>query len=75
MQDAGGLIDTATVTINLAPDNPYQSVLAQFLVGRPSHFLSVSGIVRALSELWPLLAVTYVVCALSERKLPATAIT
>jgi VanZ family protein len=48
----------AIAAINIAPDNPYQTIPAQLLVG-PSHFLSFSGIVRALSELWPFLAVVY----------------
>lgn len=48
----------AIVAINVAPDNPYQTVPAQFLAG-PTHFLSFSAIVRALSELWPFLAVAY----------------
>ena len=60
-------IIAATAAINMAPGNPYQSVPPQFISGGPSHYLSVSGIVRALSELWPLLAVTYLVCALFER--------
>ena len=58
-------IVAATVAINLAPDNPYQSVPPQFFARGPSHFLSISGIVRALSELWPLLAVSYLAYALA----------
>jgi VanZ family protein len=57
----------ATVAINLAPDNPYQSVPVKLLAGGQSHFLSFTGIMRALSELWPLLALTYLVCALALR--------
>lgn len=65
----------ATAAINLAPDNPYHSVPPQFIAGGPSHFLSISGIVRALSELWPLLAVSYLayalgVCRPSARQTP-----
>jgi hypothetical protein len=48
----------AIAAINVAPLNPYQTVPPQLLVG-PTHFLSFSGIVRALSELWPFLAVAY----------------
>lgn len=48
----------AIFAINVAPDNPYQRVPAQLLAG-PTHFLSFSAIVRALSELWPFLAVAY----------------
>ncbi len=58
----------ATATINLAPDNPYQNVLPQLIARGPSHFLSFSGIIRALSELWPLLAVAYLVGAMGERR-------
>ena len=59
---------SATAAINLAPDNPYQSVPPQFIAGGPSHYLSFSGFARALSELWPLLAVAYLFCALFERR-------
>jgi len=48
----------AIAAINIAPDNPYQTIPALLLVG-PTHFLSFSGIVRALSELWPFLALIY----------------
>lgn len=57
----------ATVAINLAPDNPYQSVPPQLVARGPSYFLSFSGVVRALSELWPLLAVGYLAWALAAR--------
>lgn len=55
----------AVAAINLAPDNPYQAVPPQLLAGSPSHFLSFSGIIRALSELWPFLTVTYLLVAAS----------
>jgi VanZ family protein len=58
-------IVAATAAINLAPDNPYQNVPARLIAGGASHYLSFSGIVRALSELWPLLAVGYLVFALT----------
>lgn len=68
-------IVAATAAINLAPDNPYQSLPPQFLARGAVHFLSFSGIVRALSELWPLLAVSYLlyalgVCRTSVRQTP-----
>jgi VanZ family protein len=50
----------ATAVINVAPENPYQNLPPQLLATGLSHFLSFSGIVRALSELWPFLAVVYV---------------
>jgi VanZ family protein len=61
-------IMVATAAINLTPDNPYQNVPPQLLAGGPSHYLSFSGIARAVSELWPLLAVGYLLWALFERK-------
>jgi len=54
---------TATVAINLAPDNPYLSVPPRLLARGASHFLNFSGVVRALSELWPFLAIGYLACA------------
>ena len=61
-------IAAATVAINFAPDNPYQSVPPRLLARGASHFLSFSGIVRALSELWPLLAISFLVFALTAHK-------
>ena len=58
----------AIIAINIAPDNPYQTVPPQLLIG-PTHFLSVSEIVRALSELWPFLAVVYALAAAFESPL------
>lgn len=52
----------ALAAINLAPDNPYFSLPARLTGGKSSHFLSFSGILRALSELWPLIALGYL-CA------------
>jgi len=57
----------ATTAINLAPDNPYHSVPPRLLARGASHFLSFSGIARALSELWPLLALAYLACGLGLR--------
>ena len=57
---------SAIVAINVAPGNPYQTVPPQLLAG-PSHFLSFSGIVRALSELWPFLAVAYTAAVACDR--------
>lgn len=49
----------ALAAINLAPDNPYFSLPLRLTGGRTSHFLSFTSILRALSELWPLLAMSY----------------
>jgi hypothetical protein len=64
---AAACIAVATAAINLAPDNPYQSVPPRLLARGASHFLSFSGIVRALSELWPLLAIGYLGYAFGSR--------
>ena len=53
----------AIAAINVAPDNPYQTVPPQLLAQGPTHFLSFSGIVRALSELWPFAALVYALFA------------
>lgn len=63
---AAACICVATIAINIAPVNPYLSPPPRLLAGGASHFLSFSGIARALSELWPLLAVTYLVYAFGE---------
>jgi VanZ family protein len=55
----------AVAAINLAPDNPYQSIPLQLLAGNLSHFMSFSSIIRALSELWPFLAVGYLLVVAS----------
>jgi hypothetical protein len=49
----------AVVAINIGPENPYQTLPPQLLTAGPTHFLSFSGIIRALSELWPFLALIY----------------
>jgi VanZ family protein len=60
-------IAAATASINLAPDNPYHSIPPRLLAKGASHFLSFSGIVRAISELWPLIAIGFLLYALSSR--------
>lgn len=57
----------AIAAINVAPENPYQTVPPQLLAG-PTHFLSFSAIVRALSELWPFLALAYTAAAAREQR-------
>jgi hypothetical protein len=61
-------IVAATAVINLAPENPYQNVPPRLLARGASHFLSFSGIVRALSELWPALAISFLFYELVRRK-------
>jgi VanZ family protein len=64
---AGLSFATAIAVINVAPENPYQAVLPQMLAGGATHFLSFSAIVRALSELWPFLALLYTVVVAREK--------
>lgn len=56
----------AIAATNLAPDNPYQSLPPQLVAGGASHILSFSAIARALSELWPLAALVYLVSLLAR---------
>jgi VanZ family protein len=60
-------ITAAVVAINIAPENPYQSVPARLLAGGQSHFLSFASIMRALSELWPFLALGFLGWAVTMR--------
>jgi VanZ family protein len=53
----------ALVAINLAPENPYQTIPSALVPGGATHLLRFSNIVRALSELWPLLAIGHLAAA------------
>jgi VanZ family protein len=57
----------ATAVINFAPENPYQAVPSRLLARNASHFLSFAGIIRALSELWPALATSFLLYAFLSR--------
>jgi VanZ family protein len=59
------------VIVNVAPENPYQSVPNFMLSPQPTHLANFSQIVRALSQLWPLLAALCIV-ALARREPAAT---
>jgi len=63
-------IVAATAAINLAPENPYLSVPPRLLARGTSLFLSFSGIIRALAELWPLLALSFLAYAFTRRSDP-----
>jgi peptidoglycan/LPS O-acetylase OafA/YrhL len=56
--------------VNLAPDNPYLNVPPRLLAGGASHLLSASAIARALSELWPFLALGCLAAAAARREPP-----
>lgn len=55
----------AVVAINFAPENPYHTVPPKLTPGAATHLLRFSNIVRALSELWPFLAVAFLIAAAS----------
>ena len=63
---AAACLLAAAVAINIAPENPYQTIPSRLLSRGAGHFLSFSGIVRAISELWPLLATGFLLYALSS---------
>ncbi len=61
-------IMTGVVVVNVAPENPYQSVPAFMLRAQPTHLLNFSHIMHTLSQLWPLVAVAFLlVLARAER--------
>ena len=45
--------------VNATPENPYQSLPAFMLSPQPAHLTNFSHIVRALSQIWPLAAVIW----------------
>jgi VanZ family protein len=51
----------AVAIINIAPENPYQTVPPRLVPGSTTYLLRLSNIVRALSELWPLLAAAWLI--------------
>ena len=61
----------AIAAINVGPDNPYQTLPPQLLAPGPTHFLSFSSMVRALSELWPFIALVYTLAAAGEPTEPS----
>lgn len=56
-------LGAALTVINFAPDNPYQTIPPGLASGGTTHLLRFSNIVRALSELWPFIAITYLIAA------------
>ena len=56
----------ALAAINLAPDNPYFNMPPPLASGRVTQLLGLSAILRALSELWPLLALVYLLALLRQ---------
>ena len=59
---AGGML-----LVNITPENPYQSAPLFMLGAQTTHLVNFSHIVRAASQLWPLLALA-VLAALAARR-------
>lgn len=62
-------LSLAVMVINFAPENPYHTVPPKLTPGATTHLLRFSNIVRALSELWPFLAVAFLIAAASTAHL------
>lgn len=60
----------AVALLNGIPENPYRPAPTHLLLGRSSHILSFASMTRALSDLWPFLAM---LCALLSLPLRDTA--
>ena len=66
----------AVAAVNLAPENPYHTIPPKLITPGTTQLLRFSNIVRALSELWPFLAVGYLFTAAlarEQRRPPAPA--
>ncbi len=62
---AGIALMTATVLVNIAPENPY--LTASLSVWRQGHFLNFNGLTRLVSWVWPFAARGYLMLLASER--------
>ena len=58
----------AVAAVNLAPENPYHTIPPKLITPAATQLLRFSNIVRALSELWPFLAVGYLFTAALARE-------
>jgi VanZ family protein len=56
----------ATVLVNLAPDNPYLADIWQ--TWNPGQFLNFHGLTKLTSQLWPFLALPWLMMLRNERK-------
>lgn len=54
---ASACVVAGTLAVNLAPENPYQTLPAFMLGPQPTHLFNFANIMRTLSQLWPMLAV------------------
>jgi VanZ family protein len=56
--------------VNLTPENPYRTVPQHMLPGRVGHLLSFTNMIRALSDIWPFLALLFLLISLPARHRP-----
>lgn len=57
----------AVALVNSIPENPYRPALSYLLSGQISHFLSFASMTHALSDIWPLLAMLFLLFSLPVR--------
>lgn len=62
---AGLALMTATVLVNIAPENPY--LAASLSVWRQGHFLNFNGLTRLVSWIWPFAALGYLMLLAAGR--------
>jgi VanZ family protein len=58
----------AVILINIIPENPYRPAPPYLLLGHASHILSFTSMTRALSDLWPFLALLFALFSLAGRR-------
>lgn len=57
----------AVILVNTVPENPYRPVPTYLLTGRTGHLLNFASIMRALSDIWPFLAILFLLISLPGR--------
>lgn len=57
----------AVLLVNMVPENPYRPASTFLLAGRAGHLLNFAGIMRALSDIWPFLAILFLLFSLPGR--------
>lgn len=58
----------AVFLVNIVPENPYRPAPAYLFQGHSSHILSFASMTRALSDLWPFLALLFALYSLTVRR-------
>lgn len=62
------MLGGAVFLVNIIPENPYRPAPSYLLLGRTGHILSFASMTRALSDLWPFLAMLFALCSLPARR-------